>query len=88
MEPSTEVSNTQGNSSLITTGPTNPVLYGSSVNFTCASGYELSGPTTATCMSDGNWEPDIGNVKCIELPGNILYQQSNKIILCHVCDLF
>ena len=73
MEPSTEVYNSQGNGSLITV-LTNPVLEGTRVNFTCTSGFELSGPTSAMCMSDGNWVPDIGNVKCIELPGIILYQ--------------
>ena len=31
------------------------LLYGDTCNFTCNTGYELTGSDTRTCQSDGSW---------------------------------
>ena len=32
--------------------------------FHCPSGLTLTGPMSTTCMMNGEWEPDPGEVKC------------------------
>ena len=45
-------------------GYEDPSLEGDSIMFTCTSGLELSGPNSSTCMGNGEWEPDPGEVNC------------------------
>ena len=52
------------NSSLVVSSYKAPALKGSGVNFTCANGLVLIGPNAATCMSNGEWEPDPREVEC------------------------
>lgn len=35
-----------------------------SLSFSCKSPGVLTGPNSATCMEDGNWEPDPREVEC------------------------
>ena len=52
----------------------NPVLMysdsnrieGTTVSFICPSGLVLNGTIPVTCTSNGEWEPDPQDVKCIE----------------------
>ena len=45
-------------------GYTNIALEGDSINFSCSSGLELTGPNSSTCMGNGEWEPDPREVAC------------------------
>ena len=41
-------------------------LEGQIITFTCAPGQVLNGSNISTCMGNGNWEPDPGEVgECI-----------------------
>ena len=40
------------------------VLEGTMVNYSCSSGLVHSGPTSSTCMQNGEWEPDPTEVEC------------------------
>ena len=53
-----------------------PALEGAVLSFDCPPQYVLVGPTTTTCMGNGEWEPDPREVKCI---GNMM--------LCYYCIL-
>ena len=33
-------------------------IRGPNISFSCSEGFLLSGPNTATCMGNGEWEPD------------------------------
>ena len=46
-------------------GYEDPALEGQIITFTCAPGQILNGSSQATCMGNGNWEPDPGKVECI-----------------------
>ena len=41
-----------------------PVVAGIETYLSCPSGLQLSGPETATCMKNGEWEPEIRFVTC------------------------
>ena len=41
-----------------------PVMEGTKVNYTCPPGLVHSGPTSSTCMQNGEWEPDPREVMC------------------------
>ena len=41
-----------------------PALEGTIIMFSCAYGLELIGSTISTCMGNGEWEPDPGNIEC------------------------
>ena len=45
-------------------GLTDPALEGQNITFTCAPGQTLNGFNLATCMGNGKWEPDPGEVEC------------------------
>ena len=63
----------------------NVALEGDSVNFTCFSGFVLTGPNSSTCMGNGEWEPDPREVACHKrLLGIII---NNNIILCDILTL-
>ena len=40
-------------------------LEGQNITFTCAPGQVLNGSNQSTCMGNGKWEPDPGDVECI-----------------------
>ena len=58
-------------------GYKDPALEGQSITFTCAPGQVLNGSNQSTCMGNGKWEPDLGEVECIG-------EQFNPALL-HVC---
>ena len=60
-DPLDEVSD---HGSLLFLRDANPSLEGSTVNFTCPPGLVLIGPNLATCMENGEWEPDPREVRC------------------------
>ena len=41
-----------------------PALEGASVTFGCSPGLVLMGTNTSTCMENGQWTPDPGNMSC------------------------
>ena len=41
-----------------------PSLEGENVGFSCHSELVLTGPNLSMCMSNGEWEPDPGEVTC------------------------
>ena len=36
------------------------------MSISCTSGQMLSGPSTSTCMGNGEWEPDLREVACVD----------------------
>ena len=49
---------------VIVVGYNDPALGGETVTFICPPGLVHIGPTTSTCMRNGEWEPDPGEVEC------------------------
>ena len=45
-------------------GYEDPALHGQNITFTCPPGQMHSGPNSATCMGNGKWEPDPGEIDC------------------------
>ena len=41
-----------------------PVMEGFNISFSCRSEFKLSGPTSSTCIRNGEWEPDPKEVEC------------------------
>ena len=41
-----------------------PTLIGTNITFSCSDGLVLTGPSTAICTENGNWEPDPEEVDC------------------------
>jgi hypothetical protein len=41
-----------------------PVMEGINVSFSCNADLVLSGPSSSTCMGNGEWEPDPSMVEC------------------------
>ena len=42
-----------------------PAIEGNIAVFSCSSsGYELTGPRSATCVGNGEWVPDLRQVQC------------------------
>ena len=67
-----------------------PAQQGESITFACTSGLELSGPNSSTCMRNGEWEPDPGEVNCTHIrlqptaygsPQYIILQIRNSITI-------
>ena len=50
--------------SLVILGYTFPALKGNSIQFSCASGIQVSGVNSSTCTENGEWDPDLSEVKC------------------------
>ena len=49
----------------LTLNYSNPALEGTIAVFSCSSsGYLLTGPSTSTCMGNGEWGPDPRQVQC------------------------
>ena len=47
-----------------------PSVEGSTIKFSCPPGFALTGPSTAVCTQNGDWEPDPREAMC---KGNSLY---------------
>ena len=48
-------------------GYNNPAVEGTNITLSCPSGLVLTGPSDmyiATCMENGKWEPDLGEMDC------------------------
>ena len=41
-----------------------PTFEGSTVSFSCPPGFVLTGPDSATCTGNGEWEPDPRGITC------------------------
>ena len=48
----------------VITSYVSPPLLGTVANFSCPPGLRLTGPSTATCMENGEWEPDPRKAEC------------------------
>ena len=48
----------------IVMGYTDPALEGQSITFACPPYWTLNGSNSSTCMGNGEWEPDPGEVEC------------------------
>ena len=64
---------------------------GDSIIFECSPGKTLIGPNTTTCMEDGQWYPDTGEVECknvCKLWGYHTLQHNNDLvyIIVPTCD--
>ena len=46
-------------------GYEDPALEGQIIIFTCRPGQILNGSNSSTCMGNGEWEPDLGQLECI-----------------------
>ena len=59
----------------------------------CTSGLLLSGPSTSTCMENGEWEPDLREAECVDasMTTQILSQalsQERKIAIASSVTVF
>ena len=45
-------------------GYVDPALEGQTIIFTCPPGQILNGSNSSSCMGNGKWEPDPGEVEC------------------------
>ena len=50
---------------MIVEGYEDPALEGENITFSCRDGRALIGSNSATCMGNGEWEPDPREVNCI-----------------------
>ena len=50
---------------MIVEGYEDPALEGEKIMFSCRSELMMTGPNFATCMGNGEWEPDPREVNCI-----------------------
>ena len=41
-----------------------PALEGQNITFACPTGQTLNGSNSSTCMGNGEWKPDPGEVEC------------------------
>lgn len=53
------------------------------VYFTCASGYDISGPQTITCLSDGSWS--ISQPTCCKYMYNYLHSIDVTMVPWNYC---
>ena len=56
---------TLANDGVIVDGYEDPALEGENVMFSCPSELATIGRNSATCMGNGEWEPDPREVNCI-----------------------
>ena len=52
------------NSLIRTSVDREPSLTGTNITFSCPAGVVPTGPTSATCMENGKWEPDPQEADC------------------------
>lgn len=61
-------------------GNIDQAVEGTTVNFSCPSRLVLTGPSTTTCMENGQWEPDPrDSVMC---KGISIYTYRSMIMIC------
>ena len=58
-------SNPMALTNAIPVGYVDPALQGQNIIFTCPPDHILNGSNSSTCMGNGEWEPDPGEVECI-----------------------
>ena len=63
-DPLKQRSDHKDSESVIALGYSNPALEGSSVDLKCPPRLTLIGPNVSTCMGNGEWEPNLGEVEC------------------------
>ena len=56
---------TLANDGVIVEGYEDPALEGENIIFSCRDGLTLIGSNSATCIGNGEWEPDPREVECI-----------------------
>ena len=61
---------------VIAEGYEDPAMEGRNVIFSCPPGLVLTGPSTTTCMENGEWEPDPSGLKCESFEGAVKYIHS------------
>ena len=49
----------------------NQPVVGSTVTFDCPPGQQLIEPSSLTCMDNGEWEPDLSELMCINSSGKL-----------------
>ena len=59
-----ECSNPIKLSNALAVGYVDPAREGQNITFTCPPGQILNGSNLSTCMGNGEWEPDPGEVEC------------------------
>ena len=57
-----------------------PVMEGINVSFSCNSSHILRGPSSSTCMRNGEWEPDPMEVECRGNDNTILYHNYHDCV--------
>ena len=67
-------------------------VYGDTCNFTCNTGYELTGSTQRTCQSDGSWSGSPVSCNIMEcplssLPMNSMLAESCSSTYQSMCEL-
>ena len=61
------------NDGVIVEGYEDPALEGENIIFSCRDELTLIGPNSATCMENGEWEPDPSIVECTGRSVTILH---------------
>ena len=72
-------------------GYTDPALEGQTIIFICPHGQTLNGSNSSTCMGNGEWEPDPGEVECIggmETTGVTTSGMSSLSVMIIICSSF
>ena len=54
---------------------------GTTVWFSCPPGLVVNGPDSATCMENGEWEPDPSGVMCTDSKGKNTFLFSTLLVL-------
>ena len=57
-----------------------PALSGDRITFQCSSGLILVGPSSSTCIDDGQWVPDPRELKCVNMSHSTASSYSRKYI--------
>ena len=55
----------QVDGSTMVVGYRDPAVEGTNVTFSCPPGLVLTRPDISTCMRNGEWEPNPGEIKCL-----------------------
>ena len=56
-------------------------IKGSTITFSCPPELKLTGPSSATCMDNGEWEPDLSMLMCNASKGYVVVLLTGSIIL-------
>ena len=68
--------------SKVITGYTKSATRGTNLTLTCTSGLTLSGPSTSTCIGNGEWEPDLREAECVDASTTVtVYNYDNTEVI-------